>query len=82
MKLEAVIKSNIPKEVTKEEAFILGILFTTQILFNTIIPFTLGFLFALTENLLVIPLFILFIIINIRVDHDKDGISIKIIRNF
>lgn len=82
MKLKTVMTNKIPKKLKKTEAIMLSFFFAMQILFNTIFPFTLGVLFANTKNIFILPILILFITINIKVEHKENGINVEIVKNF
>jgi len=81
MKLRTVIEGR-DYQVSKIPVFILAIIFSLEALINNVLPFTLGFFFAVKQNLFILFIWFLTIIFNIRFNIKKDDIEIKIIRGF
>ena len=79
MKLKAIIKED-KKPISKEDKFIGAILFTSEMIINTIVPFVSGILLHNTKNILwIIPLIII-VIVRIRIEYQENKFTINIVR--
>jgi len=65
---------------TKMNVFIASILFISENIINTLLPFIFGFYFALYNNLIFLFLFIPFLFFQIKTYFDGKNIKISIIK--
>lgn len=66
----------------KFSKFIVAIIFSIEIFINNILPFVLGYYFAVTHNLIILGIWLVTFVFNIRFYIKKDNIQMKIIRGF
>lgn len=80
MKLKAIYKKSETKQISKEDRVIAGLLFTSEMIINTISPFISGMLLGNTRNLLwLIPL-ILAIVLQLKIEYKNKKFTINIIK--
>jgi len=80
MKLRAIYKKSEKEDISKEDRLIGGLLFTSEMIINTISPFISGILLGNTKNILwLIPL-ILAIVLQLKIEYKEKKFTINIIK--
>ena len=83
MQIKTVIRDrgHYKKIKTKRDLIIFTILYISEVVLNTFLPFVAGFYFCQTQNLFWLLLFLILIIMNLKIEYRKDVIKIKILRD-
>lgn len=73
---------NPKKKRSLQERFIISLLLISQIILNTLMPFTLGYYFCQTKSFVFFIFMLIGLIFNIQIEYtDKEEIKIKVLRN-
>jgi len=83
MQIKTVVrdKGHYKKAKTKRDLFFFSILFVSEVVLNTFIPFVAGFYFCQTKSLFWFFIFFILIWVNLKIEYNNDVIKIKIVRD-
>lgn len=84
MKFKTVIEKRpeIRRRKVKKSRLIMAVVIMVNVIFDTLLPFSLGVYFGLTKQMLYFFLFFILLFINIRLDYSGDIVKLTIIRGF
>lgn len=82
MKFKAVLKEKIPNKVEdKKERLLKSLFIMITALLNNMLPFILGYYFAITQNFIFLAVSFLLLIFNIKFEYIRGELGIQVGRN-